>query len=42
MAPAKIFYGWWVVLAFSVIVFLSSGLRFTVGPFLKPVEVGFE
>jgi MFS family permease len=37
MAPAKIFYGWWVVLAFSVMVFLSSGLRFTVGPFLKPV-----
>lgn len=36
-APARIFYGWWVALAFSLIVFLSTGIRFTVGPFLKPV-----
>lgn len=42
MAPAKIFYGWWVVLAFSVMVFLSSGLRFTVGPFLKPVVTDLD
>src|SRR5262245_15575614 len=36
--PASgVFYGWWVVLAFALIVFLSTGLRFTVGPFLKPV-----
>ncbi len=36
-APARIFYGWWVALAFALIVFLSTGIRFTVGPFLKPV-----
>lgn len=32
--PARIFYGYWVVLALSVIVFLSAGIRFTIGPFL--------
>lgn len=37
MARPRIFYGWWVALAFCLIVFLSTGLRFTVGPFLKPV-----
>src|SRR3990170_4430932 len=37
MAPGRIFYGWWVAVAFCLIVFLSTGLRFTVGPFLKPV-----
>lgn len=37
MRPAKIFYGWWVALAFSVAVFLSTGVRFAVGPFLKPI-----
>ncbi|MFZ1061080.1 MAG: MFS transporter, partial [Candidatus Rokuibacteriota bacterium] len=37
MARGRIFYGWWVAVAFCVIVFLSTGLRFTVGPFLKPV-----
>src|SRR3990170_1977951 len=37
MARGKIFYGWWVAVAFCVIVFLSTGLRFTVGPFLKPL-----
>ncbi len=31
------FYGWWVVLAFGVMVFLSTGIRFAVGPFLKPM-----
>ena len=36
--PTGIFYGWWVALAFVVIVFLSTGLRFTVGPFLKPMS----
>ncbi|HKZ07916.1 MAG TPA: MFS transporter [Methylomirabilota bacterium] len=35
--PARISYGWWVALAFVVIVFLSTGIRFTVGPFLKPM-----
>ncbi|MBI4590038.1 MAG: MFS transporter [Candidatus Rokubacteria bacterium] len=37
MARGKIFYGWWVALAFSLAVFLSTGLRFAVGPFLKPI-----
>jgi len=37
MARPRIFYGWWVALAFCLIVFLSTGLRFTVGPFLKPL-----
>jgi MFS family permease len=43
-APSGIFYGWWVALALSLIVFLSSGIRFTVGPFLKPVvdELGLD
>ncbi|HTK88669.1 MAG TPA: MFS transporter [Verrucomicrobiae bacterium] len=35
--PARIFYGWWVALAFVITVFLSTGIRFTVGPFLKPI-----
>lgn len=30
-------WGWWLALAFAVVVFLSGGIRFTVGPFLKPV-----
>src|SRR5436190_1292979 len=36
-APSRIFYGWWIAVAFSLITFLSSGIRFAVGPFLKPV-----
>jgi MFS family permease len=32
-----LFYGWWVTLALSVAVFLSTGIRFAVGPFLKPI-----
>ncbi len=35
--PARIFYGWWVALAFAVIIFVSTGIRFAVGPFLKPM-----
>ncbi len=34
---SRVFYGWWVTVAFSVMVFLSMGIRFTVGPFLKPM-----
>jgi MFS family permease len=43
-APSRIFYGWWVVLTLSIIIFLSSGIRFTIGPFLKPVsaELGLD
>jgi MFS family permease len=37
MPRSRIFYGWWVTLALSVAVFLSTGVRFTVGPFLKPI-----
>ena len=37
-APPRVFYGWWVALALSIVVFLSSGIRFTMGPFLKPVS----
>lgn len=43
-APSRIFYGWWVALALGIIVFLSAGIRFTIGPFLKPVstELGLD
>jgi hypothetical protein len=34
-APSRVFYGWWVAAAFSLII--STGIRFVVGPFLKPV-----
>jgi len=30
-APSRIFYGWWVALALGIIVFLSAGIRFTIG-----------
>jgi len=36
-AEPRIFYGWWVAAAFTVIIFLSTGIRFAVGPFLKPI-----
>ncbi len=43
-APARIFYGYWVVLVLSLIVLLSQGIRFAIGPFLKPVsaELGLD
>src|SRR5438552_3039376 len=37
MAIRSIFYGWWVVAAFSVMTFTSTGIRHAVGPFLKPI-----
>ena len=37
MATSRVFYGWWVTLAFAAMVFLSTGVRFIVGPFLKPM-----
>jgi MFS family permease len=37
MTGARVFYGWWVALAFAVMIFLSTGVRFAVGPFLKPM-----
>ncbi|MCI0549169.1 MAG: MFS transporter [Candidatus Rokubacteria bacterium] len=37
MSSSPIFYGWWVAAAFSVMVFVSAGVRHAVGPFLKPM-----
>src|SRR5207247_251279 len=37
MTDRSIFYGWWVVAAFSVTTFMSTGIRHAVGPFLKPI-----
>jgi MFS family permease len=37
MASGSLFYGWWVTIAFAVMVLLSTGVRFAVGPFLKPM-----
>ncbi len=37
MAASSVFYGWWVTAAFSVMVFVSAGVRHAVGPFLKPM-----
>jgi len=37
MTKRSIFYGWWVVAAFSVMTFMSTGVRHAVGPFLKPI-----
>ena len=37
MKERTIFYGWWVVAAFSVMTFTSTGIRHAVGPFLKPI-----
>ena len=34
---ARVFYGWRVAAAFSVMVFASTGIRHAVGPFLKPM-----
>jgi MFS family permease len=37
MTTHRVFFGWWVVASFAVMVFLSTGMRFTIGPFLKPI-----
>src|SRR2546426_8869626 len=37
MTNRSIFYGWWVVAAFAVMTFMSTGVRHAVGPFLKPI-----
>ena len=37
MSPRSVFYGWWVVAAFCVSSFISTGIRHAVGPFLKPI-----
>ena len=35
--PARVFHGWWAALAFPIIDFLTTGVRFTVVPFLEPL-----
>jgi len=30
VAPSRVFYGWWIAAAFSLIIFLSTGARFAV------------
>src|SRR5512132_3560567 len=37
MSSSRIFYGWWITLVFSIMVFVSAGVRHAVGPFLKPM-----
>lgn len=37
MRTRPVFYGWWVVAAFSVMTLTSTGIRHAVGPFLKPI-----
>jgi MFS family permease len=37
LARGRVFYGWWVAAALAAAVFLSTGVRFAVGPFLKPI-----
>jgi MFS family permease len=37
MRGSRVFYGWWITAAFSVMVFTSTGVRHAVGPFLKPI-----
>jgi MFS family permease len=42
MSTRPIFYGWWVVAAFSVSTFVSTGVRHAVGPFLKPIVADLD
>jgi MFS family permease len=42
MARRSVFYGWWVVAAFSVMTFTSTGIRHAVGPFLKPIVADLD
>jgi MFS family permease len=37
-----VFYGWWITVAFSVMVFVSAGVRHAVGPFLKPMVADLD
>jgi MFS family permease len=37
MKTGSVFYGWWVVAAFSFMTLTSTGIRHAVGPFLKPI-----
>src|SRR5688572_4214001 len=42
MGRGRVFYGWWITIAFAVMVFLSTGVRFSTGPFLKPIVADLE
>ena len=42
MPTRGVFFGWWVALSFAVMAFLSSGIRFDVGPFLEPMVADLE
>jgi MFS family permease len=37
MSARSVFYGWWIVAAFSFMTLTSTGIRHAVGPFLKPI-----
>ena len=37
MTGQRVFYGWWVTVAFAIMVFPSTGVRFSVGPLLKSI-----
>jgi MFS family permease len=37
MRTGRVFYGWWVVVGFSFMTLISTGIRHAVGPFLKPI-----
>jgi MFS family permease len=39
---SRVFFGWYVALAFSVMAFLSTGIRFAIGPFLKPMVADLD
>jgi MFS family permease len=42
MSRPSVFYGWWVVAAFSCMTFISTGIRHAVGPFLKPIVADLD
>ena len=42
MSRSRVFYGWWITVAFSIMVFVSAGVRHAVGPFLKPMVADLE
>ena len=37
MPRTSVFYGWWIVVSFSVMTLTSTGIRHAVGPVLKPI-----
>ncbi len=40
MAARRVFYGWWIALAFFLVVFRSTGIRPTLSPFLAAFACG--